>query len=152
MPKIHTTYELLLMIFVALRWLPPKRLGLLQSIVSVSIVHGAHDNLVSEAKLNGICTDLDLRAGERFLDIGCGGGALLITAAASYGVSATGCTLSLNQYELATAEIKEAGPLRTRDGTEQRLSRPLGTFSEDCIGGHVRACRPASTGRLLPQG
>jgi cyclopropane-fatty-acyl-phospholipid synthase len=51
------------------------------------------------AKLEHICHKLDLRTGDRFLDIGCGWGALLIHAARQYGVRATGCTLSRNQVQ-----------------------------------------------------
>ncbi|MBI4873517.1 MAG: class I SAM-dependent methyltransferase [Acidobacteria bacterium] len=53
------------------------------------------------AKLDYICRKLDLRAGERFLDIGCGWGALLIHGAQRYGVRATGCTLGRSQAEYA---------------------------------------------------
>jgi cyclopropane-fatty-acyl-phospholipid synthase len=53
------------------------------------------------AKLERICQKLDLRTGDRFLDIGCGWGALLIHAAEYYGVQATGCTLSRSQVEYA---------------------------------------------------
>lgn len=53
------------------------------------------------AKLERICRKLDLRRGDRFLDIGCGWGALLIHAAEYHGVKATGCTLSRSQVEYA---------------------------------------------------
>jgi cyclopropane-fatty-acyl-phospholipid synthase len=53
------------------------------------------------AKLDHICRKLDLRAGDRFFDVGCGWGALLIHAAEHYGVQATGCTLSRSQAEYA---------------------------------------------------
>jgi len=53
------------------------------------------------AKVDHICRKLDLHAGERFLDIGSGWGALLIHAAAKFGVRATGCTLSKNQAAYA---------------------------------------------------
>jgi cyclopropane-fatty-acyl-phospholipid synthase len=55
------------------------------------------------AKLDHICRKLDLQPGERFLDIGCGWGALVAHAAATYGAQATGCTLSRAQYEHASA-------------------------------------------------
>jgi cyclopropane-fatty-acyl-phospholipid synthase len=61
------------------------------------------------AKLDHICTKLHLQPGERFLDIGCGWGALIMRAAEKYGVDATGITLSRNQFELATERIRAAG-------------------------------------------
>jgi len=42
-----------------------------------------------EAKLEHICRKLSLQPGERFLDIGCGWGALVIHAAQRYGVRRT---------------------------------------------------------------
>jgi len=53
--------------------------------------------------LDLICRKLDLRPGERFLDVGCGWGALVRHAAIGYGAEATGCTLSRAQYEYSTA-------------------------------------------------
>jgi cyclopropane-fatty-acyl-phospholipid synthase len=61
------------------------------------------------AKLDHICRKLDLRAGERFLDIGCGFGALVAHAAGRYGAQATGCTLSLRQFETARRMLQERG-------------------------------------------
>ena len=60
-------------------------------------------------KLDHICTKLRLQPGEKFLDVGCGWGALIIHAAARYGVDATGITLSENQFRLATERIRAAG-------------------------------------------
>jgi cyclopropane-fatty-acyl-phospholipid synthase len=60
-------------------------------------------------KLDHICTKLRLAPGEKFLDIGCGWGALVIRAAAKYGVDATGITLSENQFRLANERIHAAG-------------------------------------------
>jgi cyclopropane-fatty-acyl-phospholipid synthase len=60
-------------------------------------------------KLDHICRKLRLQPGEKFLDIGCGWGALVMHAAARYGVDATGITLSENQFRLATERIREAG-------------------------------------------
>jgi cyclopropane-fatty-acyl-phospholipid synthase len=59
------------------------------------------------AKLDHICRKLDLRSGDRFLDIGCGWGALLIHAAERYGVEATGCTLSRNQAGYAKESARQ---------------------------------------------
>lgn len=66
-------------------------------------------DLAQEQKLDHICRKLDLRAGERFLDIGCGWGGLFFWAAENYGVQATGITLSKNQYEHVRAEIIKRG-------------------------------------------
>ncbi|HEX6635262.1 MAG TPA: class I SAM-dependent methyltransferase [Usitatibacter sp.] len=60
-------------------------------------------------KLDHICTKLMLKPGEKFLDIGCGWGALVIRAAEKYGVDATGITLSENQFRLANERIRAAG-------------------------------------------
>jgi cyclopropane-fatty-acyl-phospholipid synthase len=60
-------------------------------------------------KLDHICRKLRLEAGEKFLDIGCGWGALLFHAAESYGVLATGITLSQNQFDHVTREIAARG-------------------------------------------
>ncbi len=67
-------------------------------------------------KLNLVCKKLQLKPGERLLDIGCGWGTLVRHAAREYGADATGVTLSRNQTELATERI-------AKDGT-QRGSRP----------------------------
>ncbi len=60
-------------------------------------------------KLDHVCTKLRLEPGERFLDIGCGWGALVMRAAEKFGVDATGITLSDNQFRLATERIRAAG-------------------------------------------
>lgn len=62
-----------------------------------------------EAKLEHTCRKLRLQPGERFLDIGCGWGALIMHAASRFGVEAVGITLSQRQAELATRRIAEAG-------------------------------------------
>jgi cyclopropane-fatty-acyl-phospholipid synthase len=65
--------------------------------------------LAQEQKLDHILDKLLLRPGERFLDIGCGWGALVLRAAKKYGARATGVTLSRNQYEFASQRIREEG-------------------------------------------
>jgi cyclopropane-fatty-acyl-phospholipid synthase len=62
-----------------------------------------------EAKLDHICKKLDLKAGERFLDVGAGWGGLLLWAAENYGVEATGITLSHNQHSYVQQLIAERG-------------------------------------------
>lgn len=60
-------------------------------------------------KLDHICRKLRLAPGERFLDIGCGWGALVFHAAERYGVEATGITLSRNQFDHVNAQIAARG-------------------------------------------
>ena len=60
-------------------------------------------------KLDHICRKLRLEPGDRFLDIGCGWGALVRWAAKHYGVDATGITLSRNQHKLANERIAADG-------------------------------------------
>ncbi len=61
------------------------------------------------AKLDLICRKLRLQRGERFLDLGCGWGALVMHAAQHYGVEAQGVTLSARQAEFATERIRACG-------------------------------------------
>ena len=75
-------------------------------------------------KLDHICRKLRLRAGERYLDIGCGWGALVIWAAKHYGVHAHGITLSTEQLEEARARIAAEG-LQDRITVELRDYRAL---------------------------
>jgi cyclopropane-fatty-acyl-phospholipid synthase len=62
-----------------------------------------------QAKLEHICRKLSLKPGEKFLDIGCGWGALVMHAAKNYGVQALGVTLSEQQLKLARERIAAAG-------------------------------------------
>jgi cyclopropane-fatty-acyl-phospholipid synthase len=62
-----------------------------------------------QAKLEHICRKLSLKADEKFLDIGCGWGALVIHAAQHYGVRAHGVTLSPQQLKVARERIDQAG-------------------------------------------
>ncbi len=70
---------------------------------------GEELNKAQENKLDLICRKLRLKPGEKFLDIGCGWGALIIWAAKNYGVEAYGITNSKNQFELARHRIKAEG-------------------------------------------
>ena len=61
------------------------------------------------AKLDLVCTKLDLRPGMRIVDIGSGWGAFAIHAAKNYGVHVTGITVSQNQADGATENAERAG-------------------------------------------
>ncbi len=76
------------------------------------------------AKLDHVCRKLNLREGERFLDIGAGWGGLLLWAAEKYGVRADGVTLSKNQHAHVNRLIDERG-LRGRVTMELRDYRDI---------------------------
>jgi cyclopropane-fatty-acyl-phospholipid synthase len=80
-------------------------------VYSCSYFPSGHESLdrSQERKLEHICRKLRLREGERFLDLGCGFGALVIYAAERYGVEATGITLSEQHGLLAQEEIRRRG-------------------------------------------
>ena len=60
-------------------------------------------------KLNLVCRKLQLKAGERLLDIGCGWGTLTRHAAQYYGADATGVTIAERQTEYGNHQIKMRG-------------------------------------------
>ncbi len=60
-------------------------------------------------KIDLVCQKLQLRPGEKLLDIGCGWGTLARHAAKHYGVDATGITISKNQTEYGNRRIQEDG-------------------------------------------
>jgi cyclopropane-fatty-acyl-phospholipid synthase len=62
-----------------------------------------------QAKLEHICRKLLLKPEDKFLDIGCGWGALVIYAAKHHGVRAHGVTLSPQQLKVAQERIEQAG-------------------------------------------
>ncbi len=80
-------------------------------VYSCAYYRGDEDTLEQAQlqKLDHILGKLALRPGDRFLDIGCGWGALVMRAAQRYGVHATGVTLSTNQLEFARERIRAAG-------------------------------------------
>ena len=61
------------------------------------------------AKYDLVARKLDLQAGQRLLDVGCGWGGMVRHAAREYGVRALGVTLSREQAEWAQQKIKEEG-------------------------------------------
>lgn len=68
------------------------------------------DDSLYQAQLNKvdhILKKLNLKEGQKLLDIGCGWGELIITAAKKYGVNALGITLSKEQFSKVKERIKE---------------------------------------------
>jgi cyclopropane-fatty-acyl-phospholipid synthase len=87
---------------------------------------------LQENKYDRVCRKLQLREGDRLLDIGCGWGGLIIHAAQKYGVRAHGVSPAANQIEKARARAKtlglesrvtvEVGDFRAVSGTFDKIS------------------------------
>jgi len=78
--------------------------AMLDPTMSYSCGYWAHADTLEQAqldKLDLICRKLELKAGEKLLDIGCGWGGLDRYAAEHYGVEVTGITVSKEQQQLA---------------------------------------------------
>lgn len=75
-----------------------------------------------EHKLRLICEKLELRPGQRLLDIGCGWGGLAAYAARHYGVEVVGITLSGEQLRLARSHWRDL-PLRFERCDYRQLER-----------------------------
>jgi cyclopropane-fatty-acyl-phospholipid synthase len=112
-------------------------------------------------KIDLICRKLDLRPGQRLLDVGAGWGALVRHAAEHYGVHAIGVTLSAQQVAWAERAIGEAGlegraevrHLDYRDVQETGFDAisSVGTMEHIGsaeLGGHFEAL----AGKLRPEG
>ncbi len=86
---------------------------LLGPSLTYSCAYWAHDAIdltgAQAAKHELVCRKLDLRGGQRVLDIGCGWGSFAIHAATHHGVSAVGVTISKEQAALAQQRVVDAG-------------------------------------------
>lgn len=99
------------------------------------------------AKLDLVCRKLDLRPGQRLLDVGCGWGSMVLHAAREYGVHAVGITLSEEQAAYARKRIADAGltdriEIRVQD---YRLvpDRPFDAISSIGMAEHVGSAQYA---------
>jgi cyclopropane-fatty-acyl-phospholipid synthase len=68
-----------------------------------------------EAKKAHIAAKLDIRPGQRVLDIGCGFGGMALFLARNYGVHVTGVTLSTEQHKIARERAAKQGLTRLVD-------------------------------------
>ncbi|PMD13799.1 S-adenosyl-L-methionine-dependent methyltransferase [Hyaloscypha hepaticicola] len=64
---------------------------------------------LQDNKLAIVCEKIDLKPGERMLDIGCGWGTLAKFASVNYGAKATGITLGRNQTAWGNNGLRKAG-------------------------------------------
>lgn len=85
----------------------------LDDTMTYSCAYFKHENdSLEQAQLNKvhhILNKLNAQPGGKLLDIGCGWGTLIITAAKEYGLNATGITLSEEQASFITKRIEEEG-------------------------------------------
>jgi cyclopropane-fatty-acyl-phospholipid synthase len=82
------------------------------SMTYTCAVFPTEDATLEEAQANKydlICRKLDLKPGQRLLDLGCGWGGMVRHAVKHYGVTALGVTLSEQQALWAQEEIKRQG-------------------------------------------
>lgn len=79
-------------------------------VYSCAYFQSVHDSIdaAQANKLELISRKLRLRPGERYLDIGCGWGSLVMHAASRHNVDAYGITLSREQMAVASARISTA--------------------------------------------
>lgn len=95
---------------------------------------GNHDDLTKAQvnKVHHILKKLDPKPGKTLLDIGCGWGTLMLTAAKEYGLKVTGVTLSEEQYRFVKERIEKEG---LQDVAEVKLVdyRELGDQKWDYI-------------------
>lgn len=64
---------------------------------------------LQDNKLAVVCEKIDLKEGERMLDIGCGWGTLTKYASVNYGAQVTGVTLGRNQTKWGNEALRKAG-------------------------------------------
>jgi cyclopropane-fatty-acyl-phospholipid synthase len=86
-------------------WLDP---GMTYSSAMFSAADEALEG-AQERKIRALLDRLELRRGQRLLEIGCGWGSLAEIAARDYGVHVTGLTLSSEQKAWADARMQKAG-------------------------------------------
>lgn len=94
------------------------------------------------AKLDLVCRKLDLRPGQRLLDVGCGWGSMILHAARHYGVHATGITLSVEQRAFITERVVQLGlsdkvEVRLQDYRELDADAQFDAVSSIEMGEHV---------------
>ncbi len=114
-----------------------------------------------EEKVDLVCRKLDLRPGQRLLDVGCGWGTMVRHAAEHYGATVIGVTLSRQQAEWGQKAIVEAGLADTaeirhgdyRDVTETGFDAVSSIGLTEHIGArNVASYAAFLASKLRPQG
>lgn len=105
------------------------------------------------ARIEYILRKLRLRPGDRFLDIGCGWGSLVV-AAARQGAIATGITLSTQQYEegqrrIAQAECQDRARIEFRDYRDRAPERLTKSRVSECSNTSVASNSRSTSRRRL---
>ena len=83
---------------------PDKNSGNLMLKTGLEDLETAQDQ-----KMNLVCQKLQMKQGERHLDIGCGWGTLVAHAAKYYGTDSTGITIAQNGADYANDQIERWG-------------------------------------------
>ncbi|WP_309097550.1 class I SAM-dependent methyltransferase [Streptomyces sp.] len=96
-------------------------------------------------KLELVCRKLDLKPGQRLLDVGCGWGSMAVHAAREHGVSVVGVTLSQEQAAYARKRVADEGltdmvEIRVQDYRDVR-DGPYDAISSIGMAEHVGADR-----------
>lgn len=76
---------------------------------AIYVAPGESLELAQRRRLDRICQKLDLKPGERVVEIGTGWGGFALHAARHYGVHVTTTTISRQQYELAQQKVQASG-------------------------------------------
>ncbi|POX54350.1 cyclopropane-fatty-acyl-phospholipid synthase family protein [Streptomyces sp. Ru72] len=104
-------------------------------------------------KLELVCRKLDLKPGQRLLDVGCGWGSMAVHAAREHGVSVVGVTLSQEQAAYARKRVADEGltdrvEIRVQDYRDV-ADGPYDAISSIGMAEHVGAERYLEYARVL---
>ncbi len=83
-----------------------------ETMIYTSGVYRSREDSLEEAqrrKLDTVCQYVQMKPGDRHLDLGCGWGTLVAHAAKEYGSISTGVTLAKEQVEWGKRTVKKAG-------------------------------------------
>ncbi len=98
---------------------PPAAVGFFESVLGSTLAYSCARwadpaapgdlDAAQEGKLEQVCRDLGLGAGDRLLDLGCGWGPLVLHAAEHHGVRGVGTVRSADRAELVRRRLAQRG-------------------------------------------